>query len=203
MMDKRTLGIASLSLALAAFALGGCGLGSADGDGDGGGEPGFMPSPLDKTLCHTDLTITGIMTPAPKPTDPDHYDPTLGETNCWPAGVWTFAARPATANEDGTPQCTTTALLPEYKVTGIKDYSVDGGLESYTFTSNPTQNVRLKVSSGGGGLCEGVFEIYSEDGKVLHNLHPALQPANGAATNPLTGHGEYQMFEVNQWIPQS
>jgi len=196
-MDKRSFGFASLSLTLGlgALALGGCGLGSAEE------EKG--PSPLDKTICHTDLTITGVMAPAPKPTDPDLYDPTLGETNCWPAGVWTFTARPAAANEDGTPQCEQTTLLPEYKITGIKDYTVDGGQETYTFTSNPAQHTRLKVSSGGGGLCEGIFEIYSDDGKTLYNLHPALMPANGAATNPLLGRGELQMFEVDQWIPQS
>ncbi len=195
-MNKRTLGF-SLSLALGAVSLVGCGLGSAEE------EPGGTPqSPLDKTLCHTDLEITGVMTPAPKPTDPDLYDPTLGETNCWPVGEWKFTARPKAANEDGSAQCATTTLLPEYKITGTKNITTDGN-ETYVFNTNPSAHVRLKVSSGGGGLCEGVFEIYSDDGKVLHNLHPALMPANGAATNPLLGHGEFQMFEVDQWIPQS
>jgi hypothetical protein len=196
MMDKRSFSIASLSLALGlgALALGGCGLGSADE----GGEPAPVISPIAKSLCHTDLTITGVMTPAAKPTDPDLYDPTLGETNCWPVGVWTFTARPAAANEDGTPQCVSTTLLPEYKITVTKDFANEGA-ETYVFTTSPSSKTSLKVSSGGGGLCEGVFEIYSDDGKVLHNLHPALQPAGGAPTNQLTGHGEFYMFDTNQW----
>lgn len=187
MMDIRALGIASLC----ALGLGACGLGSEDSVDD---------SALNKQLCHTDVSITGTMIPTPKPAD---YDPELGETNCWAAGVWTFTATPLAANEDGTDKCLTTSLLPEYKVIVTKDFANEGA-ESYAFATNPNATTRLKVSSGGGGLCEGVFEIYSEDGKVLHNLHPALQPApTPGANHQLTGKGEYQVFEVDQRIPKS
>jgi hypothetical protein len=187
MMDIRALGIASLC----ALGLGACGLGSDDSVDD---------SALNKQLCHTDVNITGTMIPTAKPAD---YDPELGDTNCWAAGVWTFTAAPAAANEDGTAQCVTTSLLPEYKVIVVKDFANEGK-ESYAFATNPQATTRLKVSSGGGGLCEGVFEIYSSDGKVLHNLHPALLPApTPGANHQLNGKGEYQVFEVDQRLPSS
>lgn len=185
-MDIRALGIASLL----ALGVGGCGLGSDDGPDN---------AALDRQLCHTDVTITGTMIPTPKPAD---YDPELGETNCWAAGVWTFTAAPRSGNEDGTAQCVTTSLMSEYKVIVTKDFA-DEGRESYAFATNPQAPVRLKVSSGGGGLCEGVFEIFSADGKVIHNLHPALQPAaSPGANHMLTGHGEYQVYEVDQRAPK-
>lgn len=192
MMDKRIVGIALLGLGLGA-----CGL---SGDEEGGTGPAPL-DPVSKELCHTDLSITGSMVPAPIPAGypPDGTD--LGPTNCWAVGVWTFTAAPRSSNEDGTAQCPSIALLPEYKVEVTRDVLNDGP-EMYKFLSSPVADVRLKVSSGGGGLCEGIFEVYSADGKVLHNLHPALQPrATGAPTHVLNGKGEFYMYDLDQRPP--
>jgi hypothetical protein len=189
MMDKRLLGIASLATALGS---GACGLGEAD----------TVAGPdINAVVCHTDLAITGTMVPGAKPAD---YDPDLGDTNCWPVGVWTFTAAPKAVNDDGSPQCTGIALLPEYKVQVVRDYTSAGadGAETYSFLTDAAAKSYLKVSSGGGGLCEGVFQVFSADGKTIHNLHPALQPAPVLGGNhPLTGHGEYTVFVADQWIP--
>jgi hypothetical protein len=186
MMDKRLLGLASV----AALGLGACGLGEADNTHDN--------TALNKELCHTDLAITGNMVPGAKPPD---YDPNLGDTNCWPVGVWTFSAAAKAANDDGSAQCGQVSLLPEYKFQVVRDFANDGA-ESYAFLTDPKAKIRIKVSSGGGGLCEGVIEMYSADGKTLHNLHPALQaPTVVGGNQALLGHGEYTQYEVDQWIP--
>ncbi len=184
-MDKRILGIALLGMGLGA-----CSLSDDDNFGPTPQEP------IGKSLCHTDLQITGTMVPVERPVDPTA--PPVSETNCWGVGVWTFTATAKATNEDGTAQCASVSLLPEYKVQVTRDLLNDGP-EMYTFLSSPVATTRLKVSSGGGGLCEGIFEVYSSDGKVLHNLHPSLQPLTGGATNHvLTGKGEYYMFDVDQ-----
>ncbi|MEZ4358874.1 MAG: hypothetical protein R3B48_01750 [Kofleriaceae bacterium] len=182
MIDKRLLAAALMFAATGATS---CGVDAVD-------------TSVNKELCHTDVTITGTMVPAAKPAD---YDPELGDTNCWPVGEWTFTASPRATNEDGSTQCPSTDLLAEYKVKVERDF-VNDDLDTYTFVTNPNAKARMKVSSGGGGLCEGVFEFYSDNGMVLHNLHPALQPAPSAGANhPLTGHGEFHMYDTDQWVP--
>jgi hypothetical protein len=192
MMDKSLLGIALL-----AVGLGGCGLDSGE-EGPAGPQ---TPPPLDEVnevLCTTDVSITGTMVPAPKPPD---YDPNLSPNNCWAVGVWTFRATPKSVNDNGKAQCSPTSLLPEYKVEVLRDATVIDAPETYKFLSSPSAYARLKVSSGGGGLCEGIFEIYSSDGTVIHSLHPALQAAGADGIHPLDGKGEYQVFKLDQRPP--
>jgi hypothetical protein len=188
MMDKRLLA-AGLLVAVAGGSA--CGVDTVD--------PARDPDTgINKELCHTDLSVTGTMVPVPFVPDPENPD--LGDTNCWPIGDWTFTAAPKASNEDGSAQCPSVKLLPEYKVRVSRDTSSGDPVDSYSFLTNPSAKTALKVSSGGGGLCEGVFEVYSDDGKILHNLHPALQPAaTPGANHVLSGHGEYHEYEVDQW----
>ncbi len=189
MKDKTLLGIALL-----AVSLGGCAL---DGEEDGPGGVDQTPPPLDEVnevVCRTELSITGSMVPVanPEPGSP---------TSCWGVGVWTFRATANATNTEGGTRCAATTLLPEYKVEVKRDPTVIDAPETYSFLTNPSQYVRLKVSSGGGGLCEGIFEIYSADGTIIHNLHPALQAAGADGTHPLNGKGDYTQYKLDQRLP--
>jgi hypothetical protein len=181
MMDKRVLGMASMVSALGLLA---CDPGTADG-------PTPIGPDLNKEICHSDVNITGSMVAdARPPLEPNENPPS--EFDCWPAGVWTFSAKVAASNEDGTQMCPATNLRAEYKIKVTRDAALN---ETYDFLTEPAAKATasLKVSSGGGGLCTGVFEFYSADGKILHNLHPALQ-----ADLTLTGKGSYHEFAADQ-----
>ena len=111
-------------------------------------------------------------------------------TGCWPTGVWTFSAAVGDSN------CAI-APVPEasYRFTGT--YTPDANMEGpkYDYVLNApvlTENFRLKVSSGGGGLCEGVIEIYTDGGKKAWILHPTLNVFN--MSGPLGGEGEYSEY---------
>jgi hypothetical protein len=131
-------------------------------------------------LCASEVTLAGrFELGAPQPDD---------VFGCWPVGTWTFSA--TVANGD----CSdTSGLLPEYRFSVTRDGEDE--TDSYAYLSQPGyERVRLSVSSGGGGLCEGNLEVYSPDGKILVNLKPALQ-----ADGSIDGSGEYEVYGSDQW----
>ncbi len=130
-------------------------------------------------ICSGELAITGhFELGAPQPDD---------VFGCWPVGTWTFSA--SMVNSD----CSdTSGLLPEYKIGVARDIDEN---ETYMYLTDPAhEKVRLSVTSGGSGLCEGNFEVYSNDGKILVNLKPALN-----ADGSITGNGEYEVYGSDQW----
>lgn len=129
--------------------------------------------------CDAELAITGTFEPgAPKPDD---------VSGCWPVGIWRFSPSVVSNNCPTEPR-----LEKEYAF----QVDVDEELtEFYTYLNDPTyERVRIKVSSGGGGICEGGLTLWSADGKTIWNLKPALQ-----ADNSLNGHGEYEIYEEDQY----
>jgi hypothetical protein len=102
---------------------------------------------------------------------------------CWPVGVWTFKA---TVVENG---CPNDPLLEEEYV-----FEVTRDVEEvmhYQYVNDPSfENVRMKVTSGGSGLCEGGFEVFTPDATILTNLKPNLMP-----DGTLTGQGEYIVYD--------
>lgn len=106
---------------------------------------------------------------------------------CWPVGTWTF-----TAELEDT-DCTNPPVLESQY-----SFRVERDAEEtmqYTYLNDPAyERRRMKVTSGGGGLCEGALEIYSPDGKILLNLHPALQ-----ADGTINGFGELEVYAKDQW----
>jgi hypothetical protein len=110
---------------------------------------------------------------------------------CYPIGTWTF-----TATLTGTEACAAPVqLLPSYTVvlTQISDQQGDP-VQIATYTTDPTTHSRTKVSSGGSGLCEGDFELFSPDGTQQWNFTPDLN-----ADNSITGQGLYRLYTSDQW----
>jgi hypothetical protein len=180
-----TFGRALASFALALLPLSGC-LEQAVG-GPGGGNmqqqqepPGDNRGSVLGIACVATLSISGQFTLGlAQPAD---------IFGCWPVGTWKFAAKVESSDCQEAPK-----LESQYSLT----VGWDATLEEYTYKydNDPTyQRVRLKVSSGGGGLCEGGVTVYSQDGKVVTNLKPALQ-----ADNTINGNGEYEIFTSDQW----
>lgn len=142
------------------------------------GKDGADGDPLDR-VCTAMLSLSGsFQESSPQPSD---------VFGCWPVGTWTFSA----AIEDNA--CPETPVLEqEYAFEVSRD---EDGEETYQYLTDPTwERVLIKVTSGGGGLCEGGVEIYSSDGLVVLNLKPALQ-----ADKSITGFGEYDLYGTPQW----
>jgi len=163
----------------------------------GVGDDAPLPSTPEERVCLATLALAGtfMMTSSvPDLVNNDTQEPPADGmpdfTGCWPTGVWTFTATVGESN------CATPPT-PEaqYRFTGT--YTLDSMMEGpkYDFALNApmlTENYRLKVSSGGGGLCEGVIEIYTDGATKAWILHPALNTFN--ASGPLTGVGEYAEY---------
>lgn len=149
------------------------------GDGSGGGDDDGPPIVEQGLLCEGRFSITGsFAVGAPQPED---------VFGCWPVGVWTFKA---TMEENGC--ATSPTLLPEYKFEVTRD--IDDN-EVYSFLNEPDNpRVHIKVSSGGAGICTGGVTIYSDDGKKIINLKPALQEGG-----VLNGSGEYLEYDSDQY----
>ena len=95
---------------------------------------------------------------------------------------------------------TAPTLLPSYSFR--TDYGKNASNEpEYTYTLlSPSPTVMhnsVKVSSGGGGLCEGILELFSDDGLQTWNMHPTLNTFN--ASGALGGQGEFAIFRVDQY----
>lgn len=180
----RTTGLLLISVLL----VGACGVGDEE------------TSTPDERLCTAELSITGTFTmsmPAPDLVNNDTQMPP-GDgmpdiMGCWPTGTWVF-----TANIEST-TCASMPTQPatEYRfaTTYMEGSDGQGGEYNYQLIA-PSLSVgeyRLKVSSGGGGLCEGVMELYLDGAKKAWLLHPALNVFN--QSGPLTGIGEYGEFD--------
>jgi hypothetical protein len=159
-----------LALGIAACSPGSADSGSGDDD-DRNDQLGI--------LCEGAVSIQGTFTASmPQPAD---------VFGCWPVGTWKFKAIIDSTDCDPKPM-----MLPEYQFSVVRDAEEN---ESYVYDTDPTyERVRLKVTSGGGGLCEGGLEIYSMDGKTIWNFKPALQ-----ADGTLNGIGEIEMYGSDQW----
>ncbi|MDX2087393.1 MAG: hypothetical protein SFX73_06070 [Kofleriaceae bacterium] len=166
----------------------------------GVGDDGELPSTPEPRICSATLAITGTFTigaMVPDRVNNNNNEPP-GDgmpdfTGCWPTGTWTWTMTVGESN------CAT-APAPEASYSFRTDYLPDANGEpqySYTLLAPQlTDNYRLKVSSG-GGLCEGILEIYANEGKESWLLHPALDVFN--QSGPLTGEGEYAMWKESQY----
>jgi hypothetical protein len=141
----------------------------------------------DELLCSAALTITGTFTiGTPKPVEIN---------GCWPIGAWTFTA--AVGEHDCAAAPTP---LPSYQIRVDRDTTSEDPDYSwlYTYVTDPADaTADVSVTSGGGGLCEGIVVVYSADGKTVWNMHPGLQ-----ADNTLLGTGDYEIHTANQ-VPSS
>ena len=186
-----------MKLAYAAISLlliGACGV------GDDGGPTG----PTDPRLCNTEFNLTGTYAVGMAPPDLVNNDtqqpPADGVPDiqgCWPTGMWTFTAA-VTTNDTMTPDCSPAPNVPQ-QVQFRVDFVSDPNDPTYTYTLlAPTgfKKTIVKISQGGGGLCEGQVELYSEDGKETFNFHPILNVFN--QNGPLAGQGEFARFNVSQ-----
>jgi hypothetical protein len=174
------------------------------------------PNP-NKLVCSAAFRISGTWTagtPA-RPTDPN--DPNYAE-GCWPVGIWTFTATvdneaevlDITGDEMGD-RCGTVAGTsppmvaptgysfqfnrePEIDNNGTPDDTTDDAVLGWKdnivmMTGVAVADViRLKVSEGGGGECEGGLEFDDDTNKKVWNLKPALTGTT------LGGFGEFTQY---------
>jgi hypothetical protein len=169
---------------------------SACGVGDDG-----PPSTPEPRTCLAHLALTGTFTMSQA--SPDNQNNNTGDPpgdgipdiqGCWPVGVWTFTASVVDNTCAAAPE-----LQSQYKFTGV--FVPDPVTPDYTFTLNApdpnTMHHRVGVSEGGGALCSGSVELYSDDGLKSWILDPALNVFN--TSGPLTGQGEYAEWTVAQY----
>ena len=130
-------------------------------------------------ICEAQVELAGHFQPgAARPSD---------VFGCWPVGTWTFSAAVESTDCASAP-----ALEPEYAFSVTRDADQ---IEAYRFLNEPTRDgVKLKVTSGGSGLCEGGLMIYSADRKTLVNLKPTLH-----ADGTVTGNGEIELYARPQY----
>jgi hypothetical protein len=178
------------SLGLVAALASGCveaGRGPSDAGGGDDEEPVPDSGPVEEVrdaapngiLCEARLVLAGTFEVA-EPQPPD-------VSGCWPVGVWRFSA----AIESGT--CPLPLDLEDEYAFQVSRNAEES--YQYTFLDDPAYpRVRMNVTSGGGGLCEGGFEVYSLDGTIVRNFKPALEP-----DDTLTGHADYEVYADDQW----
>ena len=107
--------------------------------------------------CQAELSITGTLVPPGAAPGADD--------GCVPLGTWTLDLELSDAGD-----CADVPFEPRYvyEVTG----SIDEGYE-YSYLGDPdSEDVRLKVTQGGPGDCEGNFEHHAPDGSALLLLKP-------------------------------
>lgn len=160
------------------------------------------PNTPEPRLCTANLGITGNFTVGAMV--PDDVNNDTGEppgdgmpdfTGCWPTGTWSWTM-------SVTDNTCATAPTPEPTYSFRTDYTPDAnGEPQYVYTLLApalTEGYRLKVSSGGGGLCEGILEVFSPDGLATWNLHATLDSFN--MSGPLGGQGEYAEWREPQGL---
>jgi hypothetical protein len=150
---------------------------------------GCVSSPADSDLedrkaqlgivCEAQVAISGHVQAAPRrPSD---------VFGCWPVGTWSFSAAVQSSDCASTP-----ALEPSYAFSVARDADQ---VETYRFLTDPARDgVKLKVTSGGSGLCEGGVMIWSADKKTLVNLKPTLN-----ADGTIAGNGEIELYAAPQF----
>jgi len=164
-----------IALLAAALAFSGCIGGAVDGDT---APPGDTHASAHGIVCTTELSVTGTLAEAaPQPADIH---------GCWPVGTWKIKPEVAHSGCQQMP-----ALAPEYSFKVMRDLEDN---ETYAYLNDPGyEHVRVKVTSGGGGLCEGGLTIYSADGKSMLNLKPQLHPGGS-----MDGHGAFEIYTTDQ-----
>ncbi len=151
----------------------GCGVGGIQGSGGG-----------NELACAAPVSITGSF--SMEAAQPNEI------SGCWPIGTWTFTATVGASNCPAAPP-----LASQYQFRGERDLTSEDPDYTwvYTYLTDPTDTmVRVSVSSGGGGECEGSIQLFSADGKTLTLLKPALQE-DGVT---LTGFGQYEIHTLDQ-----
>lgn len=163
-------------------------------------QPGNMTAA--ERLCTDTYDLSGTFTLGQA--SPDNVNNDTGEAppdgmpdiqGCWPTGTWSF-----TLTRSGG-DCSPAPTLPG-SVQFHVDFLADPIEPSYAevLDAPAVAHHRVHVSQGGGGLCEGGIELYSDDGKEVYNLHPTLNVFN--QNGPLGGSGEFSRFSKNQ-IPDT
>jgi hypothetical protein len=170
---------------LAAVLLSGCLVESVDDIDD---KPVMTPPDTIGRVCTMNMTVTGSFSetlPAPPNEDGTPY------SGCWPIGVWTFQA------QRGETDCTTPPmLLSQYQFKVEQKLDADNEpYQSNSYMTDPSARVRVKVSQGGDGLCEGELDLFSADGKEVWIIKPELY-----ADKHLGGDGEYALHKTDQWV---
>lgn len=106
---------------------------------------------------------------------------------CWPVGVWRLSPAVQQNECPSPPQ-----LDPEYAFRVTRD---DDNNFTYKYLTHPNYDrVRLKVSSGDGGVCQGTLESYSPDGKTVITLKAGLQE-----DMTVSGFGQYDIYAKDEW----
>lgn len=135
----------------------------------------------ERALCSATLEVTGRLE--------DSRAMPQDVVGCWPVGTWRFTAtvKPDSSTCDQDPE-----LDSEYAFLVDRD---EDSKETYVYMNDPSYSrVFVKVTSGGGGLCEGGLEIYSEKGTEVWNFKPSL-----LADETIIGFGEYDEYDKDQW----
>ncbi|HEU0029561.1 MAG TPA: hypothetical protein VFQ53_02935 [Kofleriaceae bacterium] len=180
---------ASLISSLLVMAVG-CGVGDDDG---GGGDPDPNPNRL---KCTAAFTLSGTFTEG-SPARP------VGQGGCWPVGTWTFTATvnntadvlDITGDGQGDRCGEVSGTTPptvessySFQVNRVEDPSMDGLVESYNYLGSSPDFLRVHVSEGGAGDCEGTMEFVSQDAKQWWIFKP------DQAGTTINGSGEYNLY---------
>lgn len=171
--------------------------GGGQGNGSGSGAPlpgesgAVSAGPNNNLSCQTELSTSGTFTQNTPPPFERGGGGGLSRPDCWPDGVWTFSATVTKDDASCMPN-----LMSQYQFQVTVDQNrTTGDQYTYSYLNDPSYMfVRMKVSGGGGGQCDGDLEVFSTDGKSVLNMHVALQPDNS-----LNGLGTYSQYTVSQW----
>ena len=217
---SRTMRNAGAYLFASVVLLGACGV----------GDEGTNPNPSDPNpnavRCAAAFTVTGTFQENannPRPLDPigpdgepgTADDNTVPISGCWPVGTWNFTATvDSTADVldvdgDGVgDRCgevsgtSVPALEASYSfsVDRVEDPDSDGLLETYMYLGASPNFFSVKVSSGGGGDCEGIVEFKTSDNKQFWTFNPEICTSADCspATDAITGTGDFTEYLESQ-----
>ena len=168
--------------------------------GNDGDQQPDVPTLPDVRLCSTSMAITGQVTNRPAtPIDV-----------CSAVGTWTFSPTVAggttiSSTAGGVPACTSVTPpsqieikvaweCPAGKDCGPNATPQNSGEMGYTIAmTNAPAKSNIKFTAGGSGVCEGIVELFSNDGKELFNLHPNLM-----TDGSLVGQGDFVRYASDQ-----
>lgn len=167
-----------------------CGVGDSGASADASSDDPDVAAGITCT-ARFNLTGTVVLGTPTRPIDPVT---SLPMTGCWPVGTWTFTATVDTSDVPVHPCETPPTVLPQYQFRVDRTLLPDGtGLnETYTYLGDMAMLGHLKVSSGGGGECEGGLELWSVDNKMFWNLKP------DQTETTIAGHGDYAVYKDPQ-----
>jgi hypothetical protein len=173
------------------------------------GEDGIVDND-DRITCMAEIAITGMHIEGdngPEACQSPGVPPGCEEGGlggCRPMGAWRFTTS-VTSND-----CPATEhLLPMYEFTVQADMTQADPYYYWIYTIvTPADDpeAEVKVTSGGGGLCEADLQLFpTADGKTTILLHPAIESDMGDppdSTGRLLGEGTYEIHTTNQ-IPET